>query len=90
MIIILNLMFYKANTKEMITDFKNSTDYGDSKKSVSVHGCLSHMPLCGPVMDWRPIQGVACLLPNGSWDRLQSPCDPELDLTGMENRRMDG
>ena len=33
--------------------------------SVSVDGCLS---LCGPVMDWRPVQGVPCILPNESWD----------------------
>ena len=53
---------------------------GDSKLtprvSVSVDGCLS---LCDPVMDWRSIQGVPRLLPNDSWDRLQSPHDPELD-----------
>ena len=27
--------------------------------------------LCGPMMDWRPVQDVPRLLPNGSWDRLQ-------------------
>jgi len=31
--------------------------------TVSVDGCLC---LCGPVMDWRPVQGVPCLSPNGS------------------------
>ena len=41
--------------------------------SVSVDGCLSRLSLCGPVMDWRPVQGVPCLLPNDSWDRLQPP-----------------
>ena len=30
--------------------------------------CLS---LCGPVMDWRPVQDVHHLSPNDSWDRLQ-------------------
>jgi len=44
---------------------------GDSKlylgMSVSVHG------RCGPVMDWRPVQGVLCLQPNERWDRLQQP-----------------
>ena len=49
---------------------------GDSKSSlgvsVSVDGCVSHLALCGPVMDWRPVQLVTCLLPNDSWDRLQS------------------
>ena len=39
---------------------------------VSMDGCLSHLSLCGPVMDWRPVQGVPCLSPNDSWD-------PELD-----------
>ncbi|KAL6464881.1 hypothetical protein MHYP_G00271980 [Metynnis hypsauchen] len=24
-------------------------------------------------MDWRPVQGVSCLSPNDSWDRLQHP-----------------
>ena len=52
---------------------------GDSKLtlrvSVSVHGSLS---LCGPVMDWRPVQGVPCLSPNDekiTQDYLQ-PCLP--------------
>ena len=46
---------------------------GDSKLSlgvivsVCVVVCLS---LCGPVMDWRPVQGEPRLLPNESWDRL--------------------
>ena len=35
---------------------------GDSKLSlggnVSVHGCVSCLCLCGPVMDWRPAQSV--------------------------------
>ena len=35
---------------------------GDSKLSLGVnvcmHGCLSRLSLCGPVMDWRPVQGV--------------------------------
>ena len=35
---------------------------------VSVHGCLS---LCGPVMDWRRVQGIPCLSPNDSWDSHQ-------------------
>ena len=26
--------------------------------SVSVHGWLSRLSLCGPVMDWRPVQGL--------------------------------
>jgi len=47
--------------------------------SVSVHGCLSHLLLCGPVTDWRPVKGVSYLSSNDSWDRLQPHCDPELD-----------
>jgi len=40
---------------------------GDSKLSqgVSVHGCVSRLSLCGPVMDWRHTQGVPCLSPCG-------------------------
>ena len=40
---------------------------------VSVHGYLSNLSLCGPVMVWRPIRGLACLSPNGIWNMLQSP-----------------
>ena len=57
---------------------------GNSKLSlganVSVDGCVSRLSLCGPVMDWRPVQDVPCLLP--SWDRLQHP---KLDEAGVEN-----
>ena len=35
-------------------------------------GCLS---LCGPVMDWRPVQGVTRLSPDVRWDWLQRPTD---------------
>jgi len=42
---------------------------------VSVCGCLSLLSLCGPVMDWRPVQGVPRLSPNDHWDRLQPPRD---------------
>ncbi|KAL6472920.1 hypothetical protein MHYP_G00191080, partial [Metynnis hypsauchen] len=31
--------------------------------------CLS---VC-PAMAWRPVQGVSCLSPDDSWDRLQHP-----------------
>ena len=44
--------------------------------SVSVHGCLPRLSLCGPVMDWRPVQGVPRLSPDDRWDRLQPPRDP--------------
>ena len=44
---------------------------GDSKLTlgvcVSVAGCLSHLSLCGPVIN------LINLLPNDSWDRLQLP-----------------
>ena len=54
---------------------------GDSKLSVgvnvSVNGCLS---LCvSPAIVWRPVQGVPCLSPDVSWDRLQPPRDPQED-----------
>ena len=56
---------------------------GDSKLSlgvsVSVHGCVSRLSLCGPVMDWRPVQGVPRLSPNDSWDKLQPTRDSKLD-----------
>ncbi len=48
---------------------------GDSKLpvgvNVSVSACLSLY--VSPVIDWRPVQGVPCLSPNDSWDRLQHP-----------------
>ena len=44
-----------------------------------VCGCLS---LCGPVMDWRPVQGVPRLSPSDDWDRLQPPRDPTDGLSG--------
>ena len=25
---------------------------------MSVDGCVSRLSLCGPVMDWRPVQGT--------------------------------
>jgi len=46
---------------------------------MSVHGCVSRLSLCGPVMEWPPVQGVPRLSSNDSWDRLQPPHDPELD-----------
>jgi len=46
---------------------------------MSVCGCLS---LCGPVMDWRPVQGVPRLSPDDRWDRLQPPRDPTDGLSG--------
>ena len=39
----------------------------------------------GPVMYWWPVQGVHHFSTSGSWDRLQPPCDPELDEVGIEN-----
>ena len=46
---------------------------------MSVHGCLS---LCGPVMDWRPVQGVPRLTPDDRWDRFQPPRGPTDGLSG--------
>jgi len=66
---------------------------GDTKLSlgvsVSVCGCLSRLFLCGPVMDWRPVQGVPCLSPDDRRDRLQPPRDPTDGLDGIENGWMD-
>jgi len=58
--------------------------YIDDSKIVlrSVCGCLSHLSLCGPVMDWWPVQSVPCLLPNDHWDWLQPPCNPTNGLSG--------
>ena len=69
--------------------------FGVSTKIVSrgkferVCGCLSRLSLCGPVMDWRPVQGVPLLLPNDRWDRLQPPRDPTDGLSGYR-KWMDG
>ena len=65
---------------------------GDSKLSLGcerVCGCLSHLSLCDPVMDWRPVQGVPRLSPDDRWDRLQPPCDPIDGLSGYR-KWMDG
>ena len=51
-----------------------------------VCGCLS---LCGPVMDWQPVQGVPRLSPDDRWDRLQTPRDPTDRLSGYR-KWMDG
>ena len=63
---------------------------GDSKLSlgvsVSVCGCLS---LCGPVMDWRPVQGGPRLSPDDRWDRLQPLRDPT-DGLSKHRKWMDG
>lgn len=29
-----------------------------------------------PMINWRPVQGVTCIFPSGSWEWLQRPCDP--------------
>ena len=66
---------------------------GDSKltlgMSVTMNGCLSHLSLCCPVMDWRPVQGVPRLLPNDSWDMLQPVLWPWVRLSGYR-KWMDG
>ena len=51
--------------------------------------CLSRLSLCGPVMDWRPVQGVPRLSPDDRWDRLQPPDDPTDGLDGIK-KWMDG
>ena len=67
---------------------------GDSKivlrsECECVCGCLSLLSLCGPVMDWRPVQGVPRLSPDDRWDRLQPPRDPTDGLSGYR-KWMDG
>ena len=57
--------------------------------SVRVCGCLSRLSLCGPVMDWRPVQGVPRLSPNDRWNRLQPPAIRPTDYADIENGRMD-
>jgi len=47
-----------------------------------VCGCLSRSSLYGPVMDWRPVQGVPRLSPDDPWARLQPPRDPTDGLSG--------
>jgi len=54
-----------------------------------VCGCLSRLSLCGPVMDWRSVQGVPRLSPDDSWDRLQPPRDSTKGLSGYR-KWMDG
>jgi len=56
----------------------------DSKLTVgvSVRSCLSCLSLCGHVM---PSRVFPCLEPNSNWDRLQFPCDPQMDKAGIEN-----
>ena len=47
-------------------------------------------PLCVvSVTDWRPVQRVSCLLPDGSWDLLRFLHDPEKDA-GMEKECTNG
>ena len=67
---------------------------GDSKivhrnECERVCGRLSRLSLCGPVMDWRPVQGVPRLSPNERWDRLQPPREPTDGLSGYR-KWMDG
>jgi len=62
---------------------------GDSKivprsECERVCGCLS---LCGPVMDWRPVQGVPRLSPNGIGS--SPPRNPTDGLSG-DRKGMDG
>jgi len=38
-------------------------------------------------MDWRLVQGVPHLSPNGSWDTLQPPVTLTLDLAGFEFKK---
>ena len=51
--------------------------------------CVSRLSLCGPVMDWRPVQGVPRHSPDDRWVRLQTPRDPTDGLSGYR-KWMDG
>ena len=44
---------FKNIPVRLIDDYKLSLGV-----SLSVDGCVSRLSLCGPVMDWRPDQGV--------------------------------
>jgi len=62
------------------------------QKKLSVLVIIFHVKLskwCGPVMDWRPVQGVPCLSPDDRWDRLQPPRDLTDGLSGYR-KWMDG
>ena len=56
---------------------------------MSVHVCLSRLSLCGPVIYWRPVQGVPRRSPDDRWDRLQPPRDLTDGLSGYR-KWMDG
>ena len=43
---------------------------------------VSPLFLCGPVMDWRPVQGEPLLWPDDRWDRLQPPRNLTDGLSG--------
>jgi len=67
---------------------------GDSKiilrsECGRVCGCVFRLSLCGPVMDWRPVQGLPRLSPDERWARLQPPHDLTNRLSGYRNW-MDG
>ena len=67
---------------------------GDSKLSVgvsvSVNGCLSRLSLCGPVMDWRPVQGYPASPPRTAGIGSSPTATRPTDLAGIENGWMDG
>jgi len=39
------------------------TGYSELALEVSVHVGLSHLSLCGPLIEWQPVQGVPCISP---------------------------
>lgn len=41
--------------------------------------CECEFECVSPDIDWEPVQSLLHLLPNGSWNTLQPPCDPEFD-----------
>ena len=53
-------------------------------------GCLSRLSLCGPVMDWRPVQGVPASHPMTAGIGSRPPRDPTDGISGYRNGGMDG
>ena len=44
---------------------------------------LFFLPLCFPLMDWCPMQGVSYLSPDDNWDRLKTEGGVENELTSV-------
>ena len=63
-----------AKTKGTVTEIErmfNCTFMYLNFRNWSPCGCLSCLSLCGPVMEWRPVQGVPRLSSDDRLDRLR-------------------